>query len=147
MQYDNAKQKPRVTPETSGAVYVDRQSIDLSGAPAYLNGDVIQVGVVPAGSKLIPHLTRLSFPVLDSNATPTGTYNVGTLVTPTALATGLTAGTAVTRNVGSLPDVAIGDPDVEVPIYLTLTAALATQAAAGKVQLDLAVRAWDHAVD
>ena len=41
----------------------------------------------------------------------------------------------------------IGDPEDDTPIYLTVTAANATQVAAGRIVFDVAMRAWRTETD
>lgn len=157
-KYDNAHLVPRATPNESGGLYIDRQVTNLDAAgfltanPA--SGDNIQIGVVPAGCKLVPHLCLLQVPVLDTNATSTVKYKVGSVATVGALAAEVTPGNNATSTVASASFIVgaagFGSPTDDVPIYLNLSAAVATQPAAGargKVLFDLALRAWDSKFD
>ena len=99
-------------------------------------GDQIQVGVVPAGDILVPHLCRYDSAVVDSNGTPTGSASLGTIGTPAALkaTTAVGATQLLTAEDFALATAGtIGDPNADVPIYLTFTAAVATLAATGKI--------------
>lgn len=152
-QYNNALLKSMITPEASGAVYVDRQQQNLAFpnvVPAQLNiGDQFQIGVVPAGSVLIPWLCNLHFPAMDSNGSPTLAGSIGTANTPAALAAAAVF-TAAKNVAGSSllnPQQVIGDPEVDTPIYLTVTTAAATPAKTGLIWADLALRAWRDDTD
>lgn len=113
------------------------------------NGDLIQVGVVPAGCKLVPHLSRLSIPQLDTNAAPTGDYTVGSADDPDALKGSAAAETAVVLSGEDFTagTSALGAKYVDVPIYVKAVADFATTAAAGKITADWVYRAFDSAVD
>lgn len=157
-KYDNAKLVPRATPNESGGLYIDRQVTNLDAAgfltanPA--SGDNIQIGVVPAGCKLVPHLCLLQVPVLDTNAASTVKYKVGTVASVAALVAEVTPGNNAASTVASASFIVgaagFGSPTDDTPIYLNLSAAVATQPAAGargKVLFDLALRAWDSKFD
>lgn len=157
-KYDNAKLVPGVTPDGAGELYIDRQVTNLDTAgfltanPA--SGDNIQIGVVPAGCKLVPHLCLLQVPALDTNATSTVKYKVGTVASAAALVAEVTPGNNAASTVASASFIVsaagFGSPTDDVPIYLNLSAAVATQPAAGargKVVFDLALRAWDSRFD
>lgn len=109
---------------------------DKSYAPATLGvGDSIQIGTIPAGEKLLPHLSRLDLPAVDTNGTPTGTFTGGTASSAAALLASHAAQTAATI-VGAgfaLSTGEVGDANVDTPILLTMTAAVATVAATGKI--------------
>lgn len=148
---NNPKLVSRITPTANGALYIDRQITDVSDpvqVPAALaNGDQLQIGVVPAGSKLVPRLCTLQVPLLDTNVTKTGKFKIGTAGTADALVAEYTIAAAVTDLQTNFKDVEIGSSTDDTPIYLTLSAALATQATAGKIVFDVALRAWDSEVD
>ena len=149
--YTNPKLNSRVTPTANGALYVDRQVTDISDPvqfpAATANGDQIQIGVVPAGSKLVPRLCTLQVPLLDTNAAKTGKFKIGTAATPDALVNEYTIAAAVTDLQTNFKDAEIGSATDDTPIYLTLSGALATQAATGQIKFDVALRAWDSEVD
>lgn len=153
MKYDNAKLVSGVSPLAAGAVYVDPQKTlnaklqELTGG-VIANGDQVQIGVVPAGMVLVPHLSLFQAPILDSNGAPTLTYKVGTDAVPDAVAaqkSGSTAQTLAGKDF-TLTGV-VGDPENDTPIYLTATAAAATLAAVGDIVFTPALRAWDTEVD
>lgn len=149
--YNNPKLNSRITPTANGALYIDRQVTDLSDPVQFpasaANGDQIQIGVVPAGSKLVPRLCTLQIPLLDTNASKTGKFKIGTAATPDALVNEYTIAAAVTDLQTNFKDVEIGSATDDTPIYLTLSADLATQAASGKILFDVAMRAWDSEID
>ena len=104
---------------------------DLAGsyAPAadsekFKKDDRILLGIIPAGHTLVPVLTRLSIPALESG-TPASDYQIGTEDDPDAL-----KGTAASETPVVLfgedwndPATPIGSPDEDVPIYLTFVTA------------------------
>jgi hypothetical protein len=152
----NSKLRARATPDGAGELYIDRQVTNLdaivTSAPA--SGDNIQIGIVPAGCKLVPHLCLLQVPVLDTNAASTVKYKIGTVASVAALAAEVTPGNNATSSIASasflVGAAGFGSPTDDVPIYLTLSAAVATQPAAGargKVLFDVALRAWDSVID
>lgn len=140
-----------ITPYANGAVYIDRQVTDLGNRAVFpvavANADQIQIGVVPGGCVLIPHLCALRVPKLDTNATPTGKYKIGTETTIDALAAEQLGSAAIslTAEDFALSGV-IGSETDDVPIFLTASAAVATLGT-GKIVLDLAIRNWRPEVD
>jgi hypothetical protein len=154
----NTKLRSRVTPDASGDLCLDRQITDLDAAgfltSAPASGDNIQIGVVPAGCKLVPHLCLLQVPALDTNAASTVKYKIGSVATAAALAAEVTPGNNATSVVPAASFIVtaagFGSPTDDTPVYLNLSAAVATQPAAGargKVLFDLALRAWDSVLD
>lgn len=152
-QYLNPSLGPRVTAFASGQLLLDKQVTTIGDARAWpsapANGDQIQIGVVPAGHVLVPQLSQLLVPRLDTNAAATGKYKIGTATTVDAIAAEVSAGTAQSLRGNSLVigGPVIGDPEVDTPIFLSLSAALATAATSGQVVAELVFRAWDTAVD
>ena len=150
--YTNAHQVPAVTPFATGALYLDRQEVNLAAPgfwPATIAvGDQIQIGVVPPNAVLVPWLSNINLPVLDSGPSGTLSVSIGTQLTPAALhataaaeaATNI-AGSALTQNV------VIGDPVNATPIYITATAAAVKAAVTGTIVADLVFRAWNNPVD
>lgn len=151
---NNAKLVSGVTPDENGDLLLDRQITNLadrSFIPAALaNGDNIQIGVVPAGCKLVAHLSTIQVPALDTNGTPTVKYKIGSVATVAALAAEKTPGAAasIVATTDFIAGAAgFGSPTDDTPIYLTLSAAIATQAATGKIIADWVFRNWDPSVD
>lgn len=147
---NNPKLVSRITPEANGTLYIDRQVTNLADpvqVPALANGDLLQIGVVPAGCKLVEHLCRLQVPLLDTNASKTGKFKIGTAAVADALVAEYTIAGAVADLQPNFKAVEIGSADTDTPIYLTLTAALATQATTGKILFDVAMRAYDSEID
>lgn len=137
----------------AGGTTCSREKFDFADTayrPASLPlNDLVQIGVVPAGQKLLPHLCCLQLPIIDTNGTATGQVQIGTAGNPTALKA---AGAVNTAQVLSGEDFtvgtgAIGAKDVDVPIYLKVTTAVATVAATGAILFDVVTRPYDGAVD
>lgn len=141
-----------ITAFAVGAVYLDRQTTTLNDASQWpaapASGDQIQIGVIPAGHVLVPHLSLFQVPELDSNASPTGKFKLGTDANATAIAAEQNGGgplvlsgedLVLTGTVGSQTD--------DTPVFLTLSAALATKATTGAIVADLAIRAFRQGVD
>lgn len=149
--YANPKQRAGITAEAAGALYLDKQSVGLSDPALNLDalaaGDAIQIGVVPAGHVLVPKLSTLDLPVLDTGASGTGEFSVGTSDDPDGLAPAAAGTAAVAKGVGDLAGAAIGSPLNDVPILLTCTSACTTQATTGEITGDWVLRAWDARVD
>lgn len=151
---NNAKLVATATPTAHSALYIDRQTTDLSDRSfipaALLLGDSIQIGVVPAGCKLVAHLCAIQVPIIDTSATPTAKYKIGSVAVPDALAAEKIPGAAVSVvatvdfKIGAL---GFGSATDDTPVYLTLSAAAATPSLVGKIVADLAFRAWDSKFD
>lgn len=143
----------KATPTCAGQPKINREVFDFANTayrPAAIGvGDLIQIGVVPAGCKLVPQLSRISVPALDSNGAPTGDYEIGTATDPDALKATAPSETAVTLfgEDFNLTTADIGAKSVDVPIYLRAIAASATAPVAGKVIADLVIRPYDSYVD
>jgi hypothetical protein len=158
-QHLNPKLRAGFTPEAAGAVYLDRQITNLNDpveVPAGIaNGDQLQIGVIPAGTTLIPELSTLHLAIFDTNVAPTATGTVGTAAGPADIAAVQTLSGAVVNLRGSslgfsaLPGTTppLGSPDTDIPIFITFTHALATQATSGQVVCDLAFRAFNPNLD
>lgn len=142
-----------VTPDESGDLLLDRQITNLadrSFIPAALAiGDNIQIGVVPAGAVLVPQLSNIMLPPLDTNATPTVKYKIGSVSTVASLAVEKTplAVKSEVRAADFLLGTVFGSPTADTPIYLNLSAAIATQATTGKIVADWVFRNWDDRLD
>lgn len=143
----------QAVPASAGVVVVNRSVFDFSDtsyAPASIaSADLIQIGVVPAGCKLIPHLCRISVPTLDSNGSPTGDYTLGSSVDPDALKGSAAAETAVVLSGEDFTATTseLGAKAADVKVYLKAVAAVATAAVTGSIIADLAIRAYDSQVD
>ena len=148
-QYNNPKMVAGITAEASGAVYIDRQVTQLADPVSFPHGlqigDQVQVGIIPAGHVMLPYLSVVNSPKIDTNAAATGTYNLGTDATPNLFGAAINAGQAKKAALTGL-DV-VGDQEEDTPIYITVTAANATQVATGRIVLDIAMRAWRSETD
>lgn len=149
--YAIPKQRAGVTATAAGALYFDQQSVDITDSSLNLGtlalNDTIQIGVVPAGHVLVPHLSTLSVPKLDTNGTATGTVSIGTSADADSLLAATSVGAAISKGVGTLLAGAVGSADDDVPILAKVTAALATQATAGTITGQWVLRAYDAAID
>lgn len=145
---NNAKLVAGVTPDANGDLLTDRQITDLadrSFIPAGLaSGDNIQIGVVPAGCVLVQQLSCIQVPVLDTSGAPTVKYKIGSTAVAAALAAEKTPGAAVSQVKPSdfVIGPVFGSPTDDTPIYLNLSAAIATQATSGLIVADLVLRNW-----
>ena len=158
-QYLNPHMVAAITPNTRGALYADRQVTNLAdpiAVPAALAaGDQLQIGVIPAGSTLVPELSTLHLAIFDTNAAPTGQASIGTAASTAILAGAQVLSGTVKDLRGSalgfsaLPGagVPLGSPDTDIPIFLTFTAAVATKAATGQVVCDFVFRAFEPNLD
>jgi hypothetical protein len=139
---------PQATPCEAGGLKFNRHVFDFAAsyAPAaVVTGALIQIGVVPAGNKLVPHLSRIAIPALDTNGAPTGDYTVGSADDPDALKAAAAAETAVVLSGEDFTVVTseLGALAEDVPVYITATGDFATVAATGKVFADLVIRPFD----
>lgn len=143
----------KAVPLAAGLAVVNREVFDVANAsykPASLvNGDRIQIGVVPAGCKLVSHLSLIRIPILDTNGVPTGSASLGTNTTPAALrATAVVnAAQVISGEDFTTATSDIGAKDVDVPLYAVFTANVATLAVTGKIISDVVVRPYDSNVD
>ncbi|MGC1549383.1 MAG: hypothetical protein WA777_12710 [Rhodanobacter sp.] len=152
MQYTNPKMVGAVTPLASGALYLDRQVTNLADPTQFpaaaLNGDQIQIGVVPANMFLVPQLSSLQIPAIDTNAAPTAQYTVGIVGAAASIQAAKAGGAAQSAQAGTLLLAgATGSETAPTPIFITLTAAVATLAAAGEIIADLVFRPFRTDVD
>lgn len=141
-----------ITAFAVGAVYTDTQITDLSQRTdfpaAAANGDQIQIGIIPAGHVLVPQLSLLQVPQLDSNGAATGKYKIGTADAIAAVAAEQNGSAAVSLfGEDFVLTGTVGSPTDDTPIFLSLSAAIATQAAAGKIVFQPAIRAWRTGID
>jgi hypothetical protein len=110
--------------------------------------DLIQIGIVPAGCRMIPQLSQATIPAIEGG-TPASDYTIGTAGDPDALAgTGASeTARALFGEDWTLSNV-VGHPTEPTPIYIkVITADMHTEIVAGEISFNLAYRAWDDAVD
>lgn len=135
-----------------GLLAFDR--FEFSLAASYASGagadeSILVIGVVPPDCVLVPHLSRLSLPVLDTNGAPTGDYEVGTLADTDALLATRAAETAAAVTFGEdwlVPTSPIGAPGVSTDIVIRVSNAIATLGT-GTIVLDAVFRAWNPIID
>jgi len=141
----------KAVPAQAGGLCLNREVFDFAATAyrpaAIANADRIQIGVVPAGCKLVSHLSQIRLPVIDTNGTATGQASIGTNGAPAALKAAGAVNTAQILSGEDLTAADIGAKEVDVPIYLVFTAAVATAQVAGKAIADLVVRPYDSNVD
>lgn len=127
------------TSEDAGQLTLNLFVFDLAATayqpPALAQNDLIQIGLVPLGEKLVPHLCRIDVPQLDSNGAPTGDYAIGTLADDDALKGSAASETAVTLfgEDFALATAAVGSASDDTPIYLKAVNASATLPVVGKI--------------
>lgn len=147
-----ATERSLVNTDSAGVLACNPSKFALgaSYAPSDINtGDLIQIGIVPAGCKLVPHLCRISVPVLDSNGAPTGDYSIGSATDPDALKDTAASETAVVLSGEDFTaDTSeLGARNVDVPVYIKALADSATTPTTGTIDVDLVIRAYDANVD
>lgn len=144
-------QGPQANPRIAGQPTIVSSRFDFSKAyrpAAIVATDRILIGIVPAGCKLVEHLSRIAIPALDSNGSPTGDYSVGVEGAAASLAIAAAAETARTLTVANiLVPGNIGSREMDTPIYATFTSNVATVPSVGVIVADLVVRPFDSAVD
>jgi hypothetical protein len=113
------------------------------------SSDRIQIGEVPAGEVLVPHLCRASIPALDVHGSPTGDYSIGVDGSAAVLKGSAASETAVVLfgEDWLVPATPIGSPDEPTPIYITAVAAHATVNSTGQIVFQQVTRPWDHNLD
>lgn len=136
-----------------GALAFNRSVFDFADAeyaPSDLNqNDRIQIGVVPAGQALVPHLTRASIPQLETGSAASD-YTIGTAADPDALKGSAASETAVVLfgEDWLVPSAVIGHPTEDTPIYITfITADLAGVPTTGKIVFEPVTRAYRSELD
>lgn len=150
--YNPAVRQGKAVPTEAGQLKVLHEVYTLGASYASTdinNGDLIQVGVVPAGCKLVPHLSALRIPAIDSNGAPTGDYTIGSATTPAALKGSAASETAVTLSGEDflLASAELGAKAADVPIYVKAVADSATTPTTGSFVADWVIRPYDSAVD
>lgn len=144
-------QGPQPIPREAGHITLISTRFDFSKSyrpGAIVATDRIQIGVVPAGCKLVEHLCRIAIPALDSNGAPTGDYSVGVQGAAASLAAAAAAETPRTLTVANiLVPGNIGSDEVDTPIYVAFTSNVATVPSTGVIVADLAVRPYDSTID
>ncbi len=136
---------------SAGVVHVQPFRYNLAAnyhSDTILNGDQIQIGVVPPGCRMLPQLTNANIPAIEGG-TPASDYLIGTAGDTDALA--LTGPSETARALFGedwvLTNV-VGHPTEPTPIYITvITANMSTEIRTGTIVFDLAFRAWDRAID
>lgn len=135
-----------------GALALDRFTFDL--AAAYASGAVtdeslIVVGYVPVDCKLVEQLSRLYLPQLDSNVSPTGDYEVGTLADTDALLASRAAETAAAVTFGEdwiRQTTSIGSQTERTAIVIRVSNVIATLGT-GVIVFEPVFRAWNPIID
>lgn len=142
------------TSEDSGQLTLNHFVFDLAASykPATFNeatDDRIQIGEIPAGEVLVPHLCRIAIPEIDADGSPTGDYLIGTDADPDALKGSAASETPVVLTgedilVQATP---VGSRTAPTPIYVTAAGATATLAETGQFVFDQCTRPWDVTID
>lgn len=140
------------SPMLAGEITFRRFKFDLSDAnyapttATIVANDLLEIGVVPAGMKLVPHLGHAEVPQLDSNGTPTGDFAIGSATDPDALKGNQASETAVVMTGEDFLIVAgtaeLGAKEANVPIYIKAVNASATNPKTGVIYLDAFFRPY-----
>lgn len=116
---------------------------------AIVVNDRIQIGTIPAGQVLVPHLSYLAIPQLETG-TPASDYTIGTDAVPAALKGTAASETAVTLSGEDFLDPAapVGHPTEDTPVYIKfITGNLAGIPTTGKIVFRPVTRAWRNDLD
>jgi hypothetical protein len=141
------------TPEGAGEVALQKFSFDFadtSYSGAIAQNDKLQIGLVPKGHKLVPHLCRLDMLAIDTNGSPTGDYSIGDDTTTTALKGSTASETAAATYSGedwALSTAEIGSNTADTPIYIYAINASATTPSTGKINFWQVIRPFDSNID
>lgn len=134
-----------------GLLATDRFTFDLAkpyAAGATTADTRIVIGYVPTDCVLVPYLSKVSIPQLDTNGSATAKVKLGTLDDDDALLAETGAGAAVVKFGHELIQAkGIGSQAQPTAIVLTVSAAAATAAATGVIQADLVFRAFNPLTD
>jgi hypothetical protein len=130
----NPANRNRALSNVAGVGQLQYDYFVFSLAASYASGasadeSLIEIGRVPADQVLVPHLCRLSLPVLDSNGAPTGDYEVGTAADTDVLLASRAAETAAAVIFGEdwlVPAAEIGSQTEDTPIYIRVSSVIAT---------------------
>lgn len=144
IKYENPKMKSSVSGLISGMLTLDTQITDLSDgfiSAAVLTSDVVQIGVIPRGMKLVSHLSNVSFPIMDA----TGTNAIGDAGTANSLLAAVASASASTKAL--VTGVELGSNDADTPLFLTVAGTVTELPTTGKIRLRLALRPYDAEVD
>lgn len=141
-------QGPQVTPSVAGVTVCNRSRFDFAVASyrpaAITTADRILIGIVPAGTVLVNHLSRISLPQL---STGTGNYSVGTAASGASLAAAAASNAARVLSGETILQATIGSREVDTPIYAFPTVNSQAVPTTGAIVADLVVRAYDTAID
>ncbi len=141
-------QGPQPTPYNNGQPCVISSRFDFAVAayrPAALAAnDRILIGIVPAGCKLVNHLSRVSLPAL---STGTGNYSVGITGAAANLAAAAVSNTARVLSGETILQGSVGSREVDTPIYAVITVASQAVPVTGAIVADLVVRPYDTTID
>lgn len=141
-------QGPQSIPRIAGQPTIIPSRFDFAVAsyrPAALAAnDRVLIGIVPAGCRLVPHLSRIALPAL---STGTGNYSVGTGAAPANLAAAAASNAARVLSGENILQASVGSREVDTPIYAVITVASQAVPTTGAIVADLVVRPWDTAID
>lgn len=139
------------TPDGAGELAFEKFVFDLANtghlpaAAGFAANDLIQIGLVPAGHKLVPTLCRLDMIAIDTDGSPTGDWSVGDSTTPAALKASTASEAAAATYSGedwALATAEVGAHYVDTPIYIKIINASATTPHTGKIVFYQAIRPW-----
>lgn len=134
-----------------GLLATDRFTFDLSkpyAAGATAANTQIVIGHVPTDCVLVPHLSTVSIPALDTDGDATAKVKLGTFDDDAALLGETAAGAPVVKFGHELIQAeGIGSQVRPTAIVLTVSAAAAAAATTGVIQADLVFRAFNPMID
>lgn len=147
-----ANEQHELSALAQGLLLFDRFTFDL--AAAYASGaatdeTIIVLGYVPVDCKLVEQLSRLYVPQLDTNVSPTGDYEIGTLTDTDALIASKAAETAAGTLFGEdwiRQTTSIGSQTERTAIVLRVSNTIATLGT-GVIVFEPVFRAWNPFVD
>jgi len=112
--------------------------------------DLLEIAIVPAGHRSVPHLWRIDMIPIDTDGSPTGDYSIGTSGSAAALKASTASETAaytMTAEDFALSTAEVGSRTADTSIYVKAINASATAPTTGKIKVWAVYRAWDVAID
>jgi hypothetical protein len=135
-----------------GLLAFNRFTFDLTAsyaAGAATDETLIVIGYIPVDCVMVPHLSRLAMPQMDSHGSPTGDWEVGIASNTDALLGTTAAETAAAVTFGEdwlRPAEVIGSRTEETPILVRVSNVIATLGT-GSIVFEPCFRAWNPLID
>lgn len=139
----------------AGDLVFDKHTFDLAdvayGLPALALNDLVEIGIVPRGHRLVPQLCRFDIPIIDDGGgSQAAEHTIGTAADPDAIKGSQAAETAVTLFGEDIivATAEIGSDDEDTPIYLkVITATVNSPATTGSIVSHLVYRKSRQNID